>query len=116
MFASYLYGRSFATCRRSAKRSHRVKVVHASKAYFPHLGGIETVVRQVAEDQASRGHEVAAVVSGDSSRTVSDEIAGVRVVRVGAPARVASLPISAANPWALARQEADILRAVLQEQ
>jgi glycosyltransferase involved in cell wall biosynthesis len=86
-----------------------VRVVHASKAYFPHLGGIETVVRQVAEDQCRRGGESTVVVTHSARQSTVEILNGVRVVRVAAPRTVASLPLALGYPGALAKAEGDVL-------
>jgi glycosyltransferase involved in cell wall biosynthesis len=86
-----------------------VRIVHASKAYFPHLGGIETVVKQLAEDAADRGHETGVLVTQPATRSDRETIAGVVVDRVAAPVRIASLPVSPSYPMALARTSADVL-------
>ena len=86
-----------------------MKLLQANKAYAPHLGGIETVVKQVAEGFASRGWESEVLVASDGRRGSNEVVDGVRVRRVAAPARALSLPLAPGYPLSLARRSADVL-------
>ena len=68
-----------------------MKVLLVNKAYFPHLGGVETVVRQVAEGMHGRGHEVIVLCFGD--RSVTERIDGVEVRRVRPLGHIGSAPV-----------------------
>jgi glycosyltransferase involved in cell wall biosynthesis len=85
-----------------------MKLLQVSKAYAPHLGGIETVVRQLAEGMIERGIESSVLVA-HQGRTAVETISGVSVTRIGSPAAVASLPLALGFPAALARSSADVL-------
>ena len=87
-----------------------MNILHIYKDYWPILGGIENHVKLLAEAQAARGHAVTALVTNPEGRksTVSQEN-GVRVVRAGRIATVASTPLSLALPWRLLRERADIV-------
>jgi glycosyltransferase involved in cell wall biosynthesis len=56
-----------------------VQVVHS---YWPAVGGIESVVKALAEGMASRGHEVHVVTGAYSGRPAEEVVNGVRVHRV----------------------------------
>ena len=59
-----------------------MKIVQACPRYYPHIGGVEYVVKSVAERLAKLGHEVT-LLAGEPSITKPKEesINGVRIVR-----------------------------------
>lgn len=83
-----------------------MRIVHASKAYWPHLGGIETVVRDLAEGMAHRGHRVTVMTAGPSSTC---EVGHVLVNRHRAFGRVGGAPVAPGLLAAIARSSADVL-------
>jgi len=88
--------------------SSSLRILHIYKDYFPVLGGIENHVKVLAEAQAARGHAVTVLVANPERRTVIETTNGVRVVKAGRWATLASTPISPALfRWA-ARLKADI--------
>lgn len=86
-----------------------MKVLHATKAYFPHLGGIETVVKQLADDAAGRGHQAEVLVTTPGFRSRSETIDQVSVRRVAAPLTISSLPLSPRFHSEFASRTADVL-------
>jgi glycosyltransferase involved in cell wall biosynthesis len=87
-----------------------VQILHIYKDYAPILGGIENHVRLLAEGQAALGHRVSVLVTNPAgAATTVREEHGVRVVRAGRLATVASTPLSIALPWQLFRQHPDIV-------
>ncbi|OQA40985.1 MAG: Glycogen synthase [Chloroflexi bacterium ADurb.Bin325] len=87
-----------------------MKILHIYKDYPPVLGGIENHVRLLAEGQAQRGHQVAALVTNPAGpRTAIAEEAGVQVIRAGRLATVASTPLSLALPAQLAGSRPDVV-------
>lgn len=87
-----------------------MKILHIYKDYPPVLGGIENHVRLLAEGQAQRGHQVAALVTNPAGpRTAVAEEAGVQVIRAGRLATVASTPLSLALPAQLAASRPDVV-------
>ncbi len=88
-----------------------MRIIQANKAYFPHVGGIETVVQQLAEGFVARhGATSSVVVCNDQGQTYSEVLSGVEIWRVGTIGRVASLPISPTYVRHLLHQEGDILQ------
>jgi len=85
-----------------------VKILHIYKDYYPVLGGIENHLRTLAEAQARRGHEVTVLVTGPGRATVRETLNGVRVIKAGRLATVASAPLSVALPLELARLSPDV--------
>ncbi len=86
-----------------------MRILHVYKDYFPVLGGIENHVRVLAEAQARAGHQVIALVCNLGSRTTVEELNGVKVVKSGRIATVASMPISLSQPLAVARLRPDVI-------
>jgi glycosyltransferase involved in cell wall biosynthesis len=86
-----------------------MKILHVYKDYFPILGGIENHVRILAEGQAQCGHQVTVLVTHPTSlRTSIAAENGVRVIRAGRLATVASTPLSLALPWQLLHEQPDV--------
>jgi len=86
-----------------------VRILHLYKDYFPVLGGIENHIKVLAEAQARAGHDVTVLVCDPGLGTHVEELNGVRVVKTGRLATVASMPLSCRQPLALARADADIV-------
>lgn len=92
------------------KADGSVKILHIYKDYPPILGGIENHVKLLAEGQAARGHDVTALVTNPAGLHSEERVEnGVRVVRAGRLATVASTPLTLALPWRLLRAQPDIV-------
>lgn len=85
-----------------------MKILHIYKDYYPVLGGIENHVRLVAEEQARRGLEVTVLVTSLTRHTEDYILNGVRIIKAGRLATVASAPISLSLPAWVHRLDADI--------
>lgn len=85
-----------------------MRVLHIYKDYYPVVGGIENHVRLLAEAQVRRGHEVTVLVTDPGLRTVRAGVNGVRIVRAGRLATVASAPLSVALPLELRRLRPEV--------
>jgi len=85
-----------------------MRILHVYKDYYPVFGGIENHVRLLAEAQAALGHDVTVLVTDLGLRTRRDAMNGVRVIRAGRMATVASTPLSPALARELARQTPDV--------
>ncbi len=87
-----------------------MKVIQASKAYYPHIGGIETVVQQLAEGVCGRhGIESEVIVCSETFRRSSETINDVSVMRSGSYFRLASLPASPGYTSLLMSRRSDVL-------
>lgn len=84
------------------------RILHIYKDYHPVLGGIENHVRAVAEAQAAAGDDVTVLVNSLDRRTLTEQMNGVRVIKAGRLATVASTPLGVALPWQLSRQRPDL--------
>lgn len=86
-----------------------MRVLHIYKDYPPIFGGIENHLQVLAEGQAARGHEVTVLVTNPAGvRTEVDVENGVRVIRAGRLATIASTPLSAAFAGQLRGQQPEI--------
>ena len=79
-----------------------LRVLHLTKRYWPHRGGVERHVRDlatglVATDEAAV--EVLVAADGGTSRTWNDD--GVQVTEVAAYGRAWSLDPAPVYPWAV---------------
>ncbi|MBL8046188.1 MAG: glycosyltransferase [Anaerolineales bacterium] len=72
-----------------------MRILHVYKDYAPILGGIENHIRALAEAQVRNGHDVTVLVTNPRGReTVEEKLNGVRVIKAGRWATVASTPLS----------------------
>jgi glycosyltransferase involved in cell wall biosynthesis len=81
-----------------------MNIVHIYKDYFPVFGGIENLMREMAEAQTRSGHTVTALVTqlpGSAAETVMHN--GVTVVKAARQLNVQSAPISVSFPREVAR-------------
>ena len=87
-----------------------MRIVHVYKDYHPPvLGGIEQTIERMARWQVAAGHDVTVIASASGARrSRTENVDGVRVVRVGEWARALSSPICPGFPAALARERADL--------
>jgi len=69
---------------------------------------MENHIRALAEEQVRRGLDVSVLVTSLTKETSVAEMNGVRVIRAGRLATVASTPLSTALPRLLARERPDI--------
>lgn len=89
---------------------NRVKVLQLNKAYYPHIGGIETVVQQLAEGLAkTKDFKVEVLACNTSPRTKTSNLNQVAVTYASSLIKAFSLPISPAYISELAKKRADIV-------
>jgi glycosyltransferase involved in cell wall biosynthesis len=87
-------------------------VLHIGKYYWPHMGGIESHLRDLVRMQSGR-LEVKVLVANDSAHFEERQIDGARVARVVTLGKVASMPITPTLPWNIARRKADVIHVHL---
>ncbi|MDE5853437.1 MAG: glycosyltransferase [Ruminococcus sp.] len=72
-----------------------LKILEVNKAYYPHIGGIESLVKQYSEELGQYGAEVKTLVCLDNmGRTVIENVNGVKVIRAGSFGTYFSCPLS----------------------
>lgn len=73
----------------------KLKVLEVNKAYYPHIGGIETLVKQYSEELGEFGADVRTLVCRDGKGgTVKEVVNGVPVIRAGSFGTYFSCPLS----------------------
>jgi rhamnosyl/mannosyltransferase len=85
-----------------------MRILHIYKDYHPILGGIENHMKALAEAQVQAGHEVTVLVTNPSGEEADIRLNGVRVIRAGRLATVASTPLSFDLPRQAARLKPEI--------
>ena len=85
-----------------------MRVLQLGKYYYPYMGGIETHLYDLCS-RLSRSDQVEAVVCHTEPRTIRENVAGVRVVRVASVGRAASMEICPTLPWVLSQKVYDLL-------
>jgi rhamnosyl/mannosyltransferase len=85
-----------------------MRILHVYKDYYPVWGGIENHVRALAEAQVQRGHTVTVLVTNPGRATVEETLNGVRVIKAGRIATVASTPLSPDLPRILQQLQPDV--------
>ncbi len=83
-----------------------MNILHVNKLYAPHIGGIETITRDVVV--ASSGTVLCCMEWGSSEEDVVD---GVRVIRAASFGRLFSVPLSIDFFWQFAKlaKQADVI-------
>jgi glycosyltransferase involved in cell wall biosynthesis len=86
-------------------------ILQLNKFYHPEIGGIEEVVRAIAEGMHRRGHECRVLVSKPSSRGSQDVVDGVPVTRTTSLGVAKSVPLAPTFPLRLwqASRDADVV-------
>ncbi len=73
----------------------KLKILEVNKAYFPHIGGIETLVKQYSEELGQFNAQVRTLVCRDGKGgTIREKVDGVPIVRAGSLGTYFSCPIS----------------------
>ena len=75
------------------KEHRKIRVLQINKLYYPHIGGIERVVQQIAEGLKDEV-DMRVLVCNTGKKTVRENIHGVSVTRAGSLAMKGSLPVS----------------------
>ncbi len=83
-------------------------ILHVYKDYYPVLGGMENHIRVLAEAQVKHGHEVTVLVTNLTHLSQTEVLNGVRILKAGRLATVASTPLSVALPRLLQQQKPDL--------
>ena len=96
----------------SGQATRPLSVLHIGKYYPPHVGGMETHLRQLVCHQTSR-MSVAAVVANDEPVTRTEVLDGARITRVACYGTIASQPMCPSLPWNLAGHSESIVHIQL---
>jgi glycosyltransferase involved in cell wall biosynthesis len=84
-----------------------MRVTFVNKYWYPHLGGVEYILRDIAEGVAARpGWSARAIVANEGRETVREFLGGVDVLRVGRAFAYASTPVALGMAAALKAETA----------
>lgn len=72
----------------------KLKVLEVNKAYFPHIGGIESLVKQYSEELQQYCAVKTLVCRDDKGKTVVDDVNGIKITRAGSFGTYFSCPVS----------------------
>ncbi|MFQ5613048.1 MAG: glycosyltransferase [Anaerolineae bacterium] len=85
-----------------------MNILHIYKDYHPVKGGIENMIRWLAEAQAAAGHEVTVLVASLNGRSSVQTVNGVNIHRIARWGTVASTPLTPGLPLAIRQYRPDI--------
>ncbi len=74
--------------------SRKLRILEINKAYYPHVGGIETLVKQYAEYFEKKSNLCVLVCRDGRGRTIHEKINGVKIIRSGSLGTYFSCPLS----------------------
>ncbi len=86
-----------------------MKILHVYKDYYPVMGGIENMIKWVAEAQVEAGHEVTVLVASLKRQTSIEYLNGVQVHKVPRLGTLASVPLTPTLPFVLRQYEVDLI-------
>ncbi len=76
-----------------------MKILHLSKYYHPYRGGIEKVIKELAEAALAQGHDVTVICSSETNQKIEERVNGVRVIRLPQWGTVFSQPLTPSIFW-----------------
>lgn len=85
-----------------------MQVLQTNKYYYPQVGGIEEVVRAIADGLSQRGHQVSVLASKPRGVGEQTKIAEVPVRKTTSFGPVQSVPLSPTYPFWLANSSSDV--------
>jgi glycosyltransferase involved in cell wall biosynthesis len=88
-----------------------MRILHLSKYYHPYRGGIEKVIKELAESALAHGHQVTVICSSENAQKKIEIVNGVRVIRLPQWGTVFSQPLTPSIFWGVQKefQEADVI-------
>ncbi len=72
-----------------------MKLLYVLENYWPHVGGMETLMRQLCRRMAERGHDVTVVTRSLTEAPPNETHDGVKIVRVASPGGRFAFPVAA---------------------
>lgn len=72
----------------------KLKILEVNKAYYPHVGGIESLVKQYAEDFSRKSDLIVLVCRDGRGKTIQEKISGAKIIRSGSFGTYFSCPLS----------------------
>lgn len=81
-----------------------MRILHLSKYYHPYRGGIEKVIKELAEAALLEGHDVTVICSSESNQKKVEMVNGVRVIRLPQWGTVFSQPLTPSIFWSVQKE------------
>lgn len=72
----------------------KLRILEINKAYYPHVGGIESLVKQYAEKFSKKSDLRVLVCRDGRGRTIHEKINGAKIIRSGSLGTYFSCPVS----------------------
>ncbi|MGN0676727.1 MAG: glycosyltransferase [Ruminococcus sp.] len=72
----------------------KLRILEVNKAYYPHVGGIESLVKQYAEDFSRKSDLIVLVCRDGRGKTIQEKISGAKIIRSGSFGTYFSCPLS----------------------
>lgn len=74
--------------------NRKLRILEVNKAYYPHVGGIESLVKQYAEDFSRKSDLIVLVCRDGRGKTIQEKISGAKIIRSGSFGTYFSCPLS----------------------
>jgi rhamnosyl/mannosyltransferase len=81
-----------------------MRILHLSKYYHPYRGGIEKVIKELAEAALLEGHDVTVICSSESNQKKVEIVNGVKVIRLPQWGTVFSQPLTPSIFWSVQKE------------
>jgi glycosyltransferase involved in cell wall biosynthesis len=78
-----------------------MRILHLSKYYHPYRGGIEKVIKELAEASVKQGHNVTVICSSENNQGITEIVNGVHVIRLPQWGTVFSQPLTPSVFWSV---------------
>lgn len=79
--------------KKGMNKKKALRILQVNKLYYPYTGGIEYVIRQIAEG-LHQETDMKVLVCGEKRETVREKIHGIPVIRTGSLGMIGNMPIS----------------------
>jgi glycosyltransferase involved in cell wall biosynthesis len=89
-----------------------MRILMISDFYAPHVGGVEVVVRNLAQQLSRRGHDVAVATIRTDGLPAHDADGAVRIHRISTSAQRVSALLQQPRPWAPPVPDPEAARAL----
>ena len=86
-----------------------MKICFCYHAFYPTKGGVEEVIMQISKELIKNGHKVTVVTSAHENRPLSEELNGIKIIRIKPLFNVFKVPIVLNIGKTLSKIDMDIL-------
>lgn len=86
-----------------------MKIVHTPVRFYPFTGGVENYVYYMSKELVNLGHDVTVICANEPPSKKEEVVDGIKIKRLNFLAKVANTNITPGLPFALAREDYDIM-------